>query len=124
MRSRILIFFFLIFSPITIYAASQNLDLVNQKVCDRFEGDVSKLAAIMEEKRTRIGITETRVAYGGSNTPVKNADYWVNFAAEAIAYQRAQKYSSSSQLRFSLEGLRNKILTAKLSVGKALDSNE
>lgn len=116
----------ILLSPSTIFAAdtATSLDFVNQKVCNRFEEDVSRLAAIMEELRNRKGITETRVAFGGSDTPIKSADYFVNFAAEAIAYQRVQKYSSNSQLRSSLEVLKGKILKAKVEVGRALDSNE
>lgn len=94
---------------------------VNQKVCSRFEEDVVKLSAIMEELRRRKGITETRVAFGGVDTPIKNADYWVTYAAEAVAYQQAQKYSSKSELRNSLEVLKNKILQAKGEVGKVLN---
>lgn len=109
--------------PITI-SASNSLDSLNQKVCNRFEEDVSRLAAIMEELRSRKGITETRVAFGGSDTPIKSADYWVNFAAEAIAFQRVQKYSSQANLRSSLQVLAGKILKAKAEVGKALTSNE
>lgn len=101
--------------------AQTNLDQVNQKVCDRFEEDTAKLAAIMEEKRSRLGITETKVAFGGIDTPIKSADYWVNFAAEAIAFQRVQKYSTNSGLRNSLEVLKDKIVKAKVEVGKALD---
>lgn len=80
-----------------------------------------KLAAIMEELRRRKGITETRVAFGGVDTTVKSADYWITSAAEAVAYQRAQKYSSPVQLRNGLEVLKNKIIKAKGEVGKALD---
>lgn len=93
----------------------------NQKVCDRFEEDLSKMAAIMEELRRRKGILETRVAFGGVDTPIKSADYQITFAAEAVAYQKAQKYSSKSQLRSSLETLKNKVLKAKNEVGKALN---
>ena len=112
-----------IFLPSFTFAAV-NLDQVNQKVCTRFEEDVSRLAAIMDQLKERNGITETRVAFGGSDTPIKSADYWVNFAAEAIAFQRVQKYSSKSQLKYGLETLKGKILTAKNAVGKALTSNE
>lgn len=80
-----------------------------------------RMAAIMEEIRRRKGITETRVAFGGVDTPIKNADYWVTFTAEAVAYQKAQKYSSKSELRSSLEVLKNKILQAKREVGRALN---
>ncbi len=112
-----------VFLPVSVFAATSSADSlyqINQKVCDRFEGDVLKLAAIMEELRRRKGITETRVAFGGVDTQIKNADYWVTYAAEALAFQRAQKYSSKAQLRSSLEVLKNKTLKAKSEVGKAL----
>ncbi len=112
-----------VFLPVTVFASTpqtNSLDQINQKVCDRFEGDVLKLAAIMEELRRREGITETRVAFGGVDTKIKSADYQVTFAAEALAFQRAQKFSSESQLRSSLGVLRGKILKAKGEVGKAL----
>lgn len=119
----ILLFLGLVFLP-SIAFATISLDDVNQKVCGRFEADASKLAAIMDEVRSRNGITETRVAFGGSDTPIKSADYWINFAAEAIAYQRVQKFSSASQLKSNLEVLKGKILKAKTQVGLALNSNE
>ncbi len=111
------------FTPLAFAQNSQAniLDQVNQKVCNRFEEDVSRLSAIMEELKNRQGIKETRVAFGGIDTKVKSGDYWVNFAAEAIAFQRVQKYSSKNELRYSLEGLKGKILKAKNEVGKALD---
>ena len=111
--------FIILVFPITTFATS-SLDQINQKVCNRFEDDTARLAAIMDELRSRKGITETRVAFGGSDTPIKQADYWINFAAEAIAYQRAQKYSSASSLRSSLQVLAGKILKAKGEVGNAL----
>lgn len=101
--------------------AKVGLTEVNQKVCDRFEEDIVKLAAIMDEVRDRKGIKETRVAFGGLDTSIKNADYLVTYAAEALAYQRAQQYSSPSQLRSSLEVLRGKILKAKSEIGRVLD---
>ncbi len=121
MRKILLLFvlgFFLL--PVTVQAAP-TLDQVNQKVCDRFEEDLSRLAAIMEELRRRKGITETRVAFGGIDDAIKSADYEITYAAEALAYQRAQKASSVGQLRSSLQGLRSKILQAKAEVGKALN---
>lgn len=113
----IYILMFILTSPVF---AGPSLE-INQKVCNRFEEDVSRLAAIMEEVRRRKGITETRVAFGGVDTPIKSADYWITFAAEAIAFQRAQKYSSKNQLRSSLEVLKGKVLRAKSEVGKALE---
>lgn len=104
----------------SVFAAS-SLDLVNQKVCNRFEEDVARLAGIMEELRSRKGITETRVAFGGVETLIESADYQITYAAEAVAFQRAQKFSSNSQLKYNLETLRNKIMAAKNAAAKALD---
>ncbi len=107
--------------PVIVFA-EVSLNDINQKVCDRFEGDLVKLAAIMEEVRRRKGITETRVAFGGVDTPIKNADYQITYVAEALAFQRAQKYSSKSELKYSLGVLKNKILQAKNQVGEVLDN--
>lgn len=111
---------FCLFLPSTIYA-SVDLNQVNQKVCNRFEDDVSRLAAIMEEVRERLGITETRVAFGGIDDHIKEADYWITYAAEAIAFQKYQKPQSVGGLKASLEGLRGKVLRAKREVGEALN---
>lgn len=124
MKILILILFLIIsFFPTVAMAADLNRDLgqINQKVSARFETDVLKLAAIMEELRRRKEITETRVAFGGIETQIENADYWVTYAAEAVAFQKAQKYSSKDKLRSNLETLRGKILRAKGEVRKALD---
>lgn len=102
-----------------VFAAS-SLDQVNQKVCDRFEEDTARLAAIMDELRDRKGIKETRVAFGGIDDQIKSADYRVTYAAEAIAFERAQKFSSVGGLKSSLFGLRDKVLRAKTEVGEAL----
>jgi len=128
----VVVSFVLIFSTPLVFATSTSdtfistpatLDQINQKVCDRFAVDLNKMAAIMEELRERKGILETRVAFGGVDTPIKKADYWITYAAEALAFQRAQKYSSKSELRYSLEGLKNKLLQAKSEVRKALDDD-
>lgn len=118
---KIIIFalFILLFASNVISADS--LDNVNQTVSKRFEADVVKLAAIMEELRRRKGITQTRVAFGGIDTEIKTADYWVTYTAEAIAYQKAQQYLSKEQLRESLKVLKDKILRAKREVGYALE---
>lgn len=105
--------------PVMVFA-SPSLDQINQKVLSRFEEDLVKMAAIMEEVRKRKGITETRVAFGGIDTPIKSADYQVTFAAEALAFQKAQKFSSKQELKYSLQVLVNKILKAKAEVKKAL----
>lgn len=120
MKKWILVGMMVLVFPVTVFA-TPSLNQVNQKVCNRFEEDVSRLAAIMEELRRRKGITETRVAFGGVDTPIKSADYWITYAAEAVAFQRAQRYSSKNELRYSLEVLKNKILRAKTEVGKVLN---
>lgn len=118
-----LLFVFLCPIPYTLYpvSAANSLDQINQKVCDRFENDTAKLAGIMEEVKNREGIKETRVAFGNVDTPIESADYKITYAAEAIAFERAQKFSSASQLRYSLEALRNKILNAKKAVGVVIN---
>lgn len=116
----ILIAIFLFLLVPQVYAAS-SLNDVNQKVCFRFEEDLNKMAAIMEELRRREGITETRVAFGGVDTPIKSADYWITYAAEAVAFQKAKQFPSKNSLRSSLEVLKNKVLRAKNEVRKALD---
>ena len=118
--NKLIVAFILVFLIASPTFAFSTFDDVNQKVCDRFEEDVSRLAGIMEELRRRAGIKETRVAFGGIDDQIKSADYQITFAAEAIAYQRAQKYSSKSELRYSLESLKEKVLKAKSEVGKAL----
>lgn len=123
MKIIIAIFLLTIVFPFTVSAQSfseEVLDRINQQVCNRFEEDLKKMAAIMEELREREGITETRVAFGGVDTPIKSADYQITYAAEAIAYQRAQKYSSASRLRSTLGVLKGKILQAKEKVSIAL----
>lgn len=119
-KKLILVFILMLLITPPIYA-SVNLDEINQKVCNRFEEDVVRLAAIMEELRRRKGITETRVAFGGVDTPIKSADYQITFAAEALAFQRAQKYLGKNDLRYSLEVLRDKVLRAKNEVRKTLE---
>lgn len=115
--------FLLLFIPTAVLATTTpNLDTINQKVCDRFETDVYRLSAIMDEAKDRLGIKETRVAFGGVDTPIKSADYWVTYAAEAVAYQRVQRYSSKGELRASLGVLKNKILKAKNMVKVVLDN--
>ena len=119
----IIIFVMFVFFPVTALAAP-SLDEINQKVCNRFEEDLNRLAAIMEELRARLGITETRVAFGGVDTPIKSADYQITYAAEAMAFQRAQKYSSKERLKSDLGVLAGKVLRAKTAVGKALSADE
>ena len=105
---------------LTIHAAS-SLDEVNQKVSNRFEEDVSRMAAVMEELRERKGIKETRVAFGGIDNQIKSADYWITYAAEAIAFQRSKKPDSQTTLKSQLNTLAGKVIRAKNEVKKALN---
>lgn len=98
------------------------LDSSNQIVTSRFEKDINKLSAIMEELKKRLGIDgqETLVAFGTPQTQIERADYWITYAHEALAFQKAQKFSSKEDLKYSLRILVSKILKAKQEVKKAL----
>lgn len=107
---------------------------INQKVCSRFDVDVARMAAVLEELKSRQGVTKTIVAYGQGNTPLDTAAYYLNYAAEAVAYQKAQDYTpainsgnlkpafnaSLNNLNSNLQILQNKILKAKAEVQKAI----
>lgn len=120
----ILLFFILNFVlPSIVSANSPSLySKINKKVILRFDEDINKLSAIMEELKKRKGIDgqKTLVAFGTPQNPIESADYWINFAAEASAYQKIQKYSSKNDLKYSLQVLATKILRAKSEVKKAL----
>ncbi|MEK7616445.1 MAG: hypothetical protein AAB414_00115 [Patescibacteria group bacterium] len=120
MKKRVLVGIIFLFLPFTAFAAP-SLDEVNQKVCNRFEEDAARLAAIMEELRERKGITETRVAFGGVDSQIEAADYWITYAAEAIAFQRSKKTDSQTTLKAQLNTLAGKVLRAKNEVKKALN---
>lgn len=107
----------------TMIFAQVTLSDVNQKVCLRFEQDLNKISAIMEELKRRKGIEgeKTTVAFGTPKNPIESADYWITFAHEALAFQKAQKSSSKNNLRYSLEGVAGKILRAKNEARKALN---
>ncbi len=119
MKKRILVGLVLLIFPATVFAQA-DLNQANQKVCSRFEEDTARLAGIMDEVRRRKGITETRVAFGGIDDAIKSADYQITYTAEAIAFQRVQKFSSQEGLRGNLEVLKSKVLKAKREVAKAL----
>lgn len=122
----------------SVVVADQALKDINQSVCTRFKVDIDKMAAIMEEEKSRQNITKTVVAYGQGNTPLDSAAYYLNYAAEALAYQKSQDYTpnisggnlagginnSSRNLRNNLEVLQSKILRAKAEIRKALDYYE
>lgn len=118
-------------------AADQLLNQINQSVCDRFQADVDKMAAVLEEAKRREGKggAPTRVAYGQGQSQLDRAAYWLNYAAEAIAYQRSQDYTpqftsdanaslgvsqSMNNLQSSLIVLRGKVLNAKTEVVKTV----
>ena len=112
-----------LFLPFNVLAAI-SLNEVNQNVCERFEQDTLKLAAIMEEYKKRKGIEDepTVVAFTARKNQIEEADYWINYTNEAIAYQRSHDYSNSSKTRLKsdLGVLKNKILRAKNEVKKVL----
>jgi hypothetical protein len=99
-------------------------DSINQAVCLRFDSDVNKLSAILEEEKSRQNVTETIVAFGRGKTPLDSSAYYLNFAAEAIAYQKVQQYQNSlngkSRLRSDLSVLASKIVRAKSEIKQAL----
>lgn len=121
-----------------IIQADWELKNTNQAVCDRFEMDLDKMAAVLDEEKSRQGITNTVVAYGQGSTPLDSAAYSLNYAAEALAYQRSQDYTpnisgtnlagvinnSSANLKSNLQILRTKILNAKTEVKKAINAYE
>ena len=118
--SIIIISIIIVIFPVSVFAAP-SLDEINQKVCSRFEEDTARLAGIMEELRRRKGIQETRVAFGGVDTQIESADYWITYAAEAIAFQRSKKPDSSVTLKIQLNTLVGKVIRAKNEVRKALN---
>lgn len=112
-----------------LISADKALVQINQGVCIRFEGDINKLGALMEELKRRLDLDgkPTVVAYGATRNQIESADYWVNFAAEAVAYQKSQDYTplvsisaSKNELKGDLQDLAGKILHAKVEVTKAL----
>lgn len=111
------------------------LQEINQKISSRFDEDVAKLAAVLEELKSRIGAEgqSTIVAYGQGETKLDSAAYWLNYAAEAVAYQKIQDYTpqfsteaqlagsvgtSMNRLSGDLGVLRNKIIRAKNEMSK------
>lgn len=121
-----------------IIQADQDLNQINQTVCQRFDIDIAKMAAILEEEKSRQNITSNVVAFGMGNTPMDSAEYYLNYAQEAVAYQKIQDYTpqigsgnykqaltnSMNNLQSSLETVQGKILRAKTEVKKALDYYE
>lgn len=118
--------------------ADQLLYDINQKVCSRFDQDLINLSAILEELKRRNNVTSNVVAFGQGDTPIDTAAYWLNYAAEAVAYQRIQDYTptlnlsnlassitnSMNSLKGDLGVLKNKVIRAKTEVKKAVDEYE
>lgn len=116
--------------------ADEMLYQINQSVCIRFDADLDKLSIILEEIKKRSHVTETVVAFGQGDTPLDSAAYWLNYAAEANAYQKIQDYtpqnisesslsspfvSAKSRLSSDLNVLQGKIIRAKNEIRKALN---
>ena len=118
--------------------ADQLLKDINLVVCNRFDGDIAVLTAIDAEIRVRKGMDSvpTVVAYGQGNTQLESAEYWLNYAQEAVAYQKIGDYTTNIAGDSSLDGaissqeaalksdlgvLANKILHAKVEIGKVLN---
>lgn len=115
------------------------LKQINLTVCSRFDDDIAKLTAILEEIKVRTNSegAATTVAYGEGDSQLDSAAYWLNFAQEAVAYQKSQDYtpaingdssipgaltSSMNRLSGDLGGLRGKILKAKVEMLKVVNT--
>lgn len=119
-----------------VIEADQLLGEINQIVCDKFDINIARMSAILEEEKSRQNITDTVVAYGRGSTRLDSAAYYLNYAAEALAYQRIQDYtpsigqksikssvsSSSNKLKSDLKILQGKILRAKTEMKKVVRS--
>ena len=121
-----------------IEQADQLLKDINLKICAGFDADIAKMAAILDEEKSRQGVTQTVGAYGRGDTPLDTAAYYINYAAEAVAYQKIQDYtpqikegSLKANFNFNLNTLvsdlktvQEKILRAKTETKKALNYYE
>lgn len=121
-----------------VIKTDQMLKDINQKVTKRLDQDIEKLAAILEEEKSRQGVNNTIVAFGRGDSLLDSAAYYINFAHEAIAYQKIQDYTpnltsgnidyalnlSLSNLKSNLKTLQNKMIKAKLELKKALEYYE
>ena len=121
-----------------VIKADQLIQTINQDICANFDQEINKMSAILEEEKRRQNINSTRVAYGSGNTPMDNAEYYLNYAEEAVAYQKIQDYtpqisgghlsggiqSSLNNLLSDLSVLQGKILKAKSEINNALNYYE
>lgn len=120
-----------------VMEADQLLNTINQQVTFRFDADIAHLSAILEEEKSRQGRIETVVAYGQGDTQLDTAAYYLNFAAEAVAYQKIQDYTpqiaqgsldnavriSQNNLKGNLQTVAGKLFRAKLEISKAIHEN-
>ena len=116
--------------------ADATIKTINQDVCIGFDTEVNKMAAILDEEKARQKVTATRVAYGQGDTPLDTAEYYLNYAEEAVAYQKIQDYTPSlsgssygvseslDNLLGSLSVLQGKLLKAKTEINTALNYYE
>lgn len=125
-------------NQIKVKKADELLKQINLVVCSRFDADIAIMTAIDAQIRERRGMDSvpTQVAYGSGNTPLENAEYWLNYAQEAVAYQKIADYttningdssvdgainSEKASLKSDLGVLANKILRAKSEIAKILN---
>lgn len=137
----IITFFLFLNLVVNAYGADHSTEVsgllkdINHNICTNFDSDLNKMAAILDQEKTRQHITQTRVAYGMGDTPMDSAGYYLNYAAEAVAYQKVQDYTPKSltsesaqesldNLISSLTTLSGKVLRAKTEIRKALDYYE
>lgn len=120
-----------------IKQADKLLVETNQKVLVRFDDDIAKMTAVLEEYKSRQNLegANTKVAYGQGDSQLDQAAYWLNYAAEAVAYQKIADYTPQISddasvpgainrqvniLKADLTGLKAKILTAKVQILKVI----
>lgn len=117
-----------------VMEATFGLNDLNQTICKRFDIDIARMGAILEEEKRRKGVTKTVVAYGQGSSPLDSAEYYLNYAAEAVAYQKIQDYTPSitggnlkggvsaslANLLSDQKILQGKVLRAKAQVLKTL----
>ncbi len=117
--------------------ADQLLGDLNQSECQKFDNDINKMAAILDEEKRRQNVNKATAAFGGLNTPLDSAEYYLTYAEEAVAYQKIQDYTpqisgnlqsgvsgSINNLESDLNTTQTKVMTAKLKIQQALDYYE
>lgn len=121
-----------------VIQADQDLQSTNQTVCNRFDQDIAIMGAIMQELERRHHITSAVAGFGQLNSPIDRAEYYLNYAEEAVAYQKIQDYTpdiaggnlkggvteSLNELQSNLNTLQGKMLKAKQEVQLAVDYYE